>query len=103
MAPFPYEEFDLSDVKTYPLHSRKSKAHASDFARPYVRSSGITAFLQGLPRILAAADFSAVVDAARLPRRNSGGVIWGLGAHVIKTGLTPTIVDLMERGFVSAI
>ena len=32
----PYEEFDLSGVKTYPLGSRKSKANASDFARPYV-------------------------------------------------------------------
>ena len=29
---FSYEEFDLSDVKTYPLKSRKSKARAEDFA-----------------------------------------------------------------------
>ena len=41
----------------------------------------------------------AVVDA----RRSGAGVVWGLGAHVIKTGLGPVVIDLMERGFVSAI
>ena len=30
---FPYEEFDLSDVRTYPLESRTSKARVNDFAR----------------------------------------------------------------------
>jgi hypothetical protein len=30
-------------------------------------------------------------------------VIWGLGAHVIKVGLAPVVIDLMERGFVTAI
>jgi deoxyhypusine synthase len=32
-----------------------------------------------------------------------GGIIWGLGAHVIKTGVSPVVIDLMNRGFVSAI
>ena len=60
-----YEEFDLSGVRTYPLASRKSKASAGDFARPYRPGSGLSGFLESLPNILAAADFRAVVAAIR--------------------------------------
>ena len=35
--------------------------------------------------------------------RQGGGIIWGFGAHVIKTGLSPILIDLMRRGFVSAL
>ena len=100
---FPYEEFDLSGVKTYPLASRKSKANAADFATAYKSGSGVAALINSLPDILAAADFKAVVAAIRAARHSGHGIIWGLGAHVIKTGLSPVIIDLMERGFVSAI
>jgi hypothetical protein len=100
---FRYEEFDLSGMHTYPLGSRKSKANAADFARPYRAGGGIPAFLESLPRILAAADFVAVVAAIRAARDRDRGIIWGFGAHVIKTGLGPILIDLMERGFVSAL
>ena len=100
---FPYEEFDLSGVSTYPLKSRRSKTRAEDFARPYAGGSGLAAFVDSLPRILAAADFVAIVGAIRAARARRGGIVWGLGAHVVKTGLSPVIIDLMERGFVSAI
>jgi len=53
--------------------------------------------------MLAAADLKAVVRAIIEAKRDGGGVLWGLGAHVIKTGLGPVLIDLMERGFVSAI
>jgi hypothetical protein len=99
----PYEEFDLSSVRTYPLASRDSKASASDFARPYVPGSGMRAWMETLPNILGAADFKAVVEAIRRARTGGHGILWGLGAHVIKTGLGPVLIDLMERGFVSAI
>src|SRR5690606_11434921 len=99
----PYQEFDLSGVRTYPLGSRASKARAEDFARPYRKGSGVSGLLSSLPSILAAADFAAVVDALLEARRSGAAIIWGLGAHVLKTGLSPLIIDLMERGFVSAI
>ena len=99
---FPYEEFDLSGVKTYPLNSRKSKANAADFARVY-DGSGISAFVDSLPSILAGVDFKAVVGALREAHAGQRGIIWGIGAHVIKTGVSPVLVDLMERGFVSAL
>jgi len=100
---FPYEEFDLSGVATYPLKSRKSKARAADFARPAPEGATVCALLDSLPDILAAADFKAVVRAVADAKSSDGGIIWGLGAHVIKTGLGPVLVDLMERGFVSAL
>jgi hypothetical protein len=98
-----YELFDLSGVRTYPLASRRSKARAADFARPYNKGEGMGAWLDRLPRLLAAADFVAVVDAIVAARARDAGVLWGLGAHVIKTGLSPIVIDLMERGFVSGL
>jgi hypothetical protein len=102
-VPFPYEEFDLSDIRTYPLASRKSKAHSKDFAKPYAPGSGVRALIESLPDILAASDFKAIVAAIRSACAGGRGVLWGIGAHVVKTGLSPILVDLMERGFVSAI
>ena len=100
---FSYEEFDLSGVRTYPLGSRKSKASVSEFARPHRAGSGFAAWVSALPDVLAAADFKAVVRALVDARANGRGVLWGVGAHVIKTGLAPVMIELMERGFVSAV
>lgn len=100
--PFPYEEFDLSGVRTYPLASRVSKVTVADFATPYRKGSGVEGLLASFPGLLAGADFRAVVDALAGARRR-GGIVWGIGAHVIKTGLSPILVDLMERGYVSAL
>jgi hypothetical protein len=102
-VPFPYEEFDLSDVQTYPLASRASKVTSADLGRPTPAASSMSAFVEGLPNILAAADFRAVVAAVREAHAGGRGVLWGLGGHVIKTGLSPILIDLMERGFVSAL
>jgi len=100
---YSYEEFDLSGIRTYPLADRPSKARASDFGRACVSGTSIGGFIDSLPNVLAAADFRAVVHAVVAAKRTGGGVLWGLGAHVIKTGLAPVLIDLMERGFVSAI
>ncbi|MGH9373925.1 MAG: hypothetical protein ACRD15_20620, partial [Vicinamibacterales bacterium] len=98
-----YQEFDLSAIQTYPLASRESKTNARDFARPYVPGGGMREWIDALPNILGAADFKAVVGAIRRAQAHDRGILWGLGAHVIKTGLGPVLIDLMERGFVSAV
>ena len=99
----PYEEFDLSGIKTYPLRSRPSKVGLAQFATPYKAGSGVTGLLSSLPGLLAAKDFKDVVDAIVTAKQSGRAIIWGLGAHVLKTGLSPVLVDLMERGFISAI
>lgn len=101
--PYPYEEFDLSDIHTYPLASRPSKVRVEDFAVPYRPGSGLAGWLDSLPAILAADDFRAVVRAVLEAKRQSRGIVWGVGAHVLKTGLSRIVLDLMERGFVSAL
>lgn len=100
---FPYEEFDLSGIHTYPLASRKSKANAADFARPVARGASFRAWFDALPRILGGHDLRRVVHAIGDARRNGRGIVWGIGAHVIKTGVSPVLIDLMARGYVSAL
>ena len=99
----PYEEFDLSGVKTYPLRSRQSKVSLAQFATPHRAGAGITGFMKSLPGLLAAKDFKDIVEAITTAKRDGRAIVWGLGAHVLKTGLSPVLVDLMERGFISAI
>lgn len=100
---FRYEAFDLSGVSTYPLKSRPSKVSIADFSRPAASSTTIGQFVASLPDVLAGADLKAVIQAIGTAKREGAGVLWGLGAHVIKTGLSPVLIDLMRRGFVSAI
>lgn len=101
--PLSYDELDLSGVRCYPLASRPSKVTRGDLAKPHQAGASIGAWLESLPRLLAARDLVDVVAALVAARGRSAPIIWGLGAHVIKVGLTPVIVDLMERGFVSAV
>ena len=100
---FRYDEFDPSDVRTYPLRSRESKVRQQDFGHAWKPETGFDGWLASLPNLLASADLRAVAQALRDARAADRGIVWGLGAHVIKTGVSPVIIDLMERGFVSAI
>jgi hypothetical protein len=101
--PFSYEEFDLSGVNTYPLASRPSKARAADFARPVGPDVTFKTWFDSLPQILGGQDIRRVVAAIAAAKGRGAGIVWGLGAHVIKTGVSPVLIDLMERGYVSAL
>lgn len=98
-----YEEFDLSAVRRYPLASRSSKVRREDLATPHEPGDGIDAWLSRLPKLLAARDLVTVVEAIAAAAARPAPVIWGLGAHVIKAGLSPVLADLMARGYVSAL
>jgi hypothetical protein len=98
-----YEEFPLDDVRTYPLASRTSKVDISQFRRPYQPGGSMRDWLASLPAILAADELRAVAAAMRAARGRQAPIVWGLGGHVIKTGLGPVLADLMARGFVSAV
>jgi hypothetical protein len=101
--PFPYEEFDLSSVHTYPLAARRSKARAEDFGRPVPPGATFGQWFDALPAILAGVDLRRAVEAIAAARARGSGIIWGIGAHVIKTGVSPVLIDLMRRGYVSAL
>ncbi len=93
----------LAKVSTYALAERRSKVNASDFARPHVPGSRLSEFLARLPRILAGETLRDL--AADILRARSLGkpILWGVGAHVMKVGLSPILIDLMERGFVTGL
>ena len=93
----------LDEVKTYPLASRPSKVALTDFAQPVSADSTLSDFLKNLPNILAVRSLREIAVAVKRARELQKPVIWGMGGHVIKTGLAPVIIDLMRRGFVSAI
>lgn len=99
----PYEEFDLSGVRRYPLASRDSKVRRAQLGAPHEPGASIDTWVARLPKVLAASDFVAVVDALVAAYARPAPIVWGLGAHVIKTGLSPIVIDLMQRGFVSAL
>jgi len=93
----------LEGVTTYPLASRTSKVTRADLARPHRHGARFASFIESLPKILAADTLRELKDAVLTARRRRRPIVWGLGAHVIKVGLAPVLVDLMERGLVSGI
>lgn len=98
-----YEPLDLQGVKTYPLSSRPSKVSVADGARVWKAGGTLRTFFDSLPKQLAAEAFRKVVAAILTARSRGKPVILGLGAHVIKVGLSPILVDLLERGLVTAV
>jgi len=91
----------LGGIHTYPLARRPGKVGVRVFAAPYRRGSGLRAWLDSLPRVLAAEDFRAVVHALAAAHRRGRPVLWGIGGHVIKVGLAPVLINLMRRGYVA--
>src|ERR1700742_1476617 len=97
------EPIDLSGISTYELATRPSKVTVEDFARPPAENDSLGDFLSKLPRILAVESMRELADHVRGARDRRKPIIWGIGGHVIKTGLAPILVDLVDRGFVTAI
>lgn len=94
---------DLLEVSTYPLAARPSKVSLEDFASPVQEDSSLKDFLASLPNILAVQSLREIAVRIHRARERRKPIIWGIGGHVIKTGLAPLMIDLMERGFVTAI
>jgi len=98
-----YKPTSLKSVKTYSLKERKSKVSLSIFATPPAKADMFKTFIDKLPDILAVNDLRAVVKAIVRSRKNNGHVILGMGAHPIKVGLSPIIIDLMQKGVITAV
>ncbi len=94
---------DLARVRTVPLGRRPSKVEADALGRPVRAGQTVRAFLAGLPDLLAARDLRAAAAAIARALRRARPVVLGMGAHPIKVGLGPLIVDLIERGRLAAV
>lgn len=105
MSVYRQQPIDLTRISTYPLASRPSKVAVGEFARPLSddEARGALALIDSLPDVLAARSLRAVAAAVRAARDRGRALIWGVGGHVIKTGLAPVLIDLMRRGFLTAV
>lgn len=98
-----FQPLDLENINTYELASRPSKVTIDNFARVVDGESSLAGFLDSLPDILAVRQLREIAAAVRRAKDLGKPVVWGIGGHVVKTGLAPVLIDLMRRGYVSAI
>lgn len=98
-----HEEIDLNKIRTISIDKRKSKVSLRDMAGLYDPGSSFGSFFDTLPPILKANDLKAVAKAVVEAFRNEKPVIWMMGAHVIKCGLSPIVIDLMEKNIITTI
>ncbi len=99
-----HQRADLSRVNTISISTRKSKVTSRAFARPFpARGDSFSAFVDGLPDILLARDLRILVDSLVKAQRKKKRVILMMGAHVVKVGLSPVLVDLLRRGVITAV
>lgn len=98
-----YPEFDVTGIATQPFAERVSKVRAADFAQPPIAGQGFAAFLASLPNILAGPELARIAQAVVTARQNDRAVIASLGGHVVKTGLAPVLIALMEQGMLTTL
>lgn len=100
-----FEYLDLHCVKTISISERDNLVSIGDFAEPF-SSPGISSFLDGLPltrhRTNSAGILKEILGRMKRARMKGAPIIWACGPHLIKYGLSKLMVDLMDRGFVSA-
>ncbi len=94
---------DRSRIRTQPARRRGSKVATRDEGRPLGPGASVAELLDSLPGLLGAADLNAAIDAWVSAWRRDRLVLFGFGAHLIKVGLAPLVVDLMERGAIGAL
>jgi hypothetical protein len=92
-----YPALDVSHLRTLPFHERKNKVRVADFGRPLEPGAELDAWLDGLPRVLAALDLREVAAAFAGAKRVAAGAIVMAGGHVVKVGCSPYLIDLVRR------
>ena len=97
------EPMSFDGITTVSLKERQSKVSLDLVGKRYQRGAAVAAFLDGLPRILGGQDVRDIVDAVVAARKNGRPVILGMGAHVIKVGLSPLIIQLMEENVINGV
>jgi deoxyhypusine synthase len=98
-----YRAASLKKIKTYSIQTRNSKVSRNAFTIPPVKGERLKSFIEKLPDILAARDFRRTVRAIIRARNDDRPVVLGMGAHPIKVGLSPVIIDLIRRDIITAI
>lgn len=103
MHSYPVQPLDFTGLNTYSVYGRHSKVSIDDFAQPMRPGMTISDLITALPSQLAGTDFPDLVRRIVLARQQGRPVLVGMGAHVIKVGLNPILIDLMRRGIITAL
>jgi hypothetical protein len=98
-----WEPIALDGVKSYPLKERTSKVKTGDFGKAWNPGGDMGLWFRSLPKILAADDFRKVVDRIVGAVRSGGMIMLAMGAHPVKVGLNPIILDLLDRGIIGGL
>lgn len=96
-------KFDIKKVRTVPLKSRKSKVNLKDFSSVFPPEVSLKKFYKSLPNILAAQNLLALAQAINQAQKRKKLVLVMMGAHLIKCGLSPFIIDLMKKGIIKMV
>jgi hypothetical protein len=103
MSPKNISPLNFKGLNTYSVHDRHSKVTVEDFACPVRPGMSVAELTSSLPKQFAGVDFPEFINRVATSIENKRPVLLGMGAHVIKVGLNPILIDLMERGLISAI
>ncbi|MEJ5367816.1 MAG: hypothetical protein WHT08_05825 [Bryobacteraceae bacterium] len=103
MSKYREPPLDFTRLSTVPLAERGGKVRIEHMAAPHRKGASLAQWLESLPRLLAADSLRNVAAAILEARRRGRAILWGLGGHVVKCGLAPVFIDLMDRGFVTAL
>jgi deoxyhypusine synthase len=98
-----FKPLDFSKVRTFPVKKRFSKVQTSLLGKKIKKGASVRSFLRGLPDILAAQNMTAIAHKIADSKRSNKTVLLGMGAHPIKVGLSPLIIDFLERGIIHAV
>ena len=98
-----YQPVDLTRLRTYSAQNRGHKVAVERMARLPQAGASVRELMDALPDYLGAAELRAVIDAIVAAKRAGRPVVCAMGAHVVKVGCSPIIIDLMERGIVRAL
>src|SRR5689334_22173043 len=103
MARKNFKPLDFSKVRTYPVTKRFSKVQTSLLGKKIAKGLSLRSFVRGLPNILAAQNQKSIAAKIADCHRKGKTVLLGMGAHPIKVGLSPLIIDFMERGIINGV
>ena len=98
-----FRPISTKGLRTYSIKDRKSKVSVTEFAGLPRKGGSFSDFVSKLPDILAARDLRTVAASIIKAKKDGRTVALGMGAHVIKVGLGPVIIDLLERGVIDSI
>ncbi|MFH1888705.1 MAG: hypothetical protein ABH806_01290 [Candidatus Omnitrophota bacterium] len=94
---------NIKKIKTYSIKKRRSKVNLADFAKIPAQGRSFSTYYASLPNILKVKEIRAIVDAVVRARRKKRAVIFMAGAHVIKCGLNPIVIELIKKKVITCV